>query len=191
MRRAAGVLAAFVVAAAAVVGLLAFLSSRDSAPVSRTVRGPGREFPDQGSARLAPGRRPPRLYDSDPPTSGSHYNIAGVAPAPTGVHSQPIQNEVQVHNLEHGHIGIQWNNLPNAIVSALEQFTNARDTYVFMAPRPTMQTGVQLAFSRWDQLITCASPTDTSAVVKLATTFYNDYHGDGPEGALPGTPLSQ
>ncbi|HLW15865.1 MAG TPA: DUF3105 domain-containing protein [Actinomycetota bacterium] len=129
-------------------------------------------------------------YNSDPPTSGSHYNIAGVAPTQTGVHLQPIQDEIQVHNLEHGHIGIQYNNLPNAVVTALQQFTNARDTYVFMAPRPQLPTGIQLSFTRWDQMINCASPTDPSAVVKLATSFYNAFHGLGPEGALPGTPIT-
>lgn len=146
------------------------------------------KFPDQGRSHI----QSPKTftYDSNPPTSGSHYAIAGVAPTQTGVHLQPIQDEIQVHNLEHGHIGIQYNNLSPAVQSALEQFTNARDTYVFMAPRPTLPAGVQLAFSRWGELVTCASPTDASAVVKLATTFYNDFHGDGPEGALPGTPIS-
>ena len=129
-------------------------------------------------------------YNSNPPTSGSHYAIAGQAPAPTGVHLQPIQDENQVHNLEHGHIGIQYNNISEAVRSALEQFTNAHDTYVFMAPRPQLPTGVLLSFTRWDQVINCASPTDPSAVAKLAQTFYNDFHGDGPEGALPGTPIS-
>jgi len=129
-------------------------------------------------------------YNSNPPTSGSHYAIAGTAPTPTGVHLQPIPDEDQVHNLEHGHIGIQYNNLPDSVRSALEGFTNARDTYVFMAPRPSLPASVQLAFTRWDQLITCASPTDPAGVVKLATAFYNDFHGLGPEGALPGTPIN-
>jgi hypothetical protein len=145
-------------------------------------------FPDQGRSHI---QSPATFnYNTFPPTSGSHYNIAGVAPAPTGVHLQPIQNEIQVHNLEHGHIGVQYNNLPAGITTALEQFTNARDTYVFMAPYPSMPSGIELVFTRWDQKITCASPTDASAVVKLATDFYNDFHGDGPEGALPGTPIT-
>ena len=144
-------------------------------------------FPDQGRSHI---QSPATFnYNSNPPTSGSHYNIAGVAPTPTGVHLQPIPDEDQVHNLEHGHIGIQYNNLPSSVTSALEQFTSAHDTYVFMAPRPSLPAGV-LAFTRWDQSITCTSPTDPSAVVKLATSFYNDFHGLGPEGALPGTPIT-
>ena len=145
--------------------------------------------PDQGRQHI----QPPATfsYNSNPPTSGSHYNIAGTAPTPTGVHLQPIRDEIQVHNLEHGHIGIQYNNLPQSVVSALEEFTRAHDIYTFMAPRPQLaQVSAELAFTRWDSKITCASPTDANAVVKLAQTFYDDFHGLGPEGALPGTPLS-
>jgi hypothetical protein len=142
---------------------------------------------DQGRAHI----QSPKTfnYNSNPPTSGSHYAIAGVAPAPTGVHLNPIQDEVQVHNLEHGHIGIQYNNIPESVQSVLTQFTNDHDTYVFMAPRPQLPTGIQLSFTRWDQMINCTSPTDPSAVLKLAKTFYDDFHGLGPEGAIPGTPI--
>ena len=144
-------------------------------------------FPDQGRAHIA---SPATFnYNSTPPTSGSHYAIAGQAPAPTGVHLQPIPNEDQVHNLEHGHIGIQYANIPDSVRSALEQFTNSHDTYVFMAPYQ-LPSGVNLALTRWGQMITCASPTDSGAVMKLVQTFYNDFHGDGPEGALPGTPIA-
>jgi hypothetical protein len=72
----------------------------------------------------------------------------------------------------------------------LEQFTNGHDTYVFMAPRPQLPTGIQLSFTRWDQMINCASPTDPSAIAKLMKTFYNDFHALGPEGAIPGTPIT-
>jgi hypothetical protein len=144
--------------------------------------------PDQGRQHIQPPATFP--YNSNPPTSGSHYNIPGTAPAQTGVHLQPIPDEYQVHNLEHGHIGIQYNNLPQAIVTALESFTNGHDVYTFMAPRPTMPPGIELALTRWDDKITCAAPTDTNAVVKLVTAFYKDFNGLGPEGALPGTPIT-
>jgi len=148
------------------------------------------DIPDQGRSHI----QPPATfkYNSNPPTSGSHYAITGTAPAPTGVHTAPIQDEFQVHNLEHGHIGIQYApTLPTSVIDALETFTSSHDTYVFMAPRPTLPTGVQLAFTRWDNLVDCASPTDASAVVSFAAKFYDAYHGNGPEGAIPGTPISQ
>jgi hypothetical protein len=147
-------------------------------------------IPDQGRNHI----QPPATfnYDSNPPTSGSHYAITGTAPAPTGVHTAAIPDEYQVHNLEHGHIGIQYAPaLSTSIIDALESFTTGHDTYVFMAPRPSLPTGVQLAFTRWDNLVNCASPTNASSVVSFAQKFYDAYHGLGPEGAIPGTPISQ
>jgi len=131
-------------------------------------------------------------YNSNPPTSGSHYQvIPGVIPAPTGVHTAAIQNEIQVHNLEHGHIGIQYAPaLPTSVLNALETFARNHDTYVFLAPRPDLPSGVQLAFTRWQNLVDCASPTDAGAVVSFAQKFYDAYHGLGPEGGIPGTPIS-
>ncbi|MGZ4138378.1 MAG: DUF3105 domain-containing protein [Actinomycetota bacterium] len=144
---------------------------------------------DQGRGHV----NPPQTvtYNSNPPTSGTHWGgPAGVAPAPTGVHTSPIADEAQVHNLEHGHIGIQYSTaLDAAVRDALESFTRSHDTYVFMAPRPQLDQGTSLAITRWDNKITCASPTNADAVVALVQKFYDDYHGDGPEGAIPGTPL--
>ena len=135
-------------------------------------------------------------YGTNPPTSGNHYGVTGTTiPAPTGVHLSPIQNEIQVHNLEHGHIGIQYaDSLPSAVRTALESFTRDHDTWVFMAPRDvppaqTMPAGVQLAFTAWTKLISCSSPTDAGSVTSLAQAFYGDFHGQGRE-FIPGTPLS-
>jgi hypothetical protein len=70
LRRAGAVVLALVVAAGGIVGLIAFFATRDTSTF-KEVRGPGRELPDQGAARLAPGALRPR-YNSDPPTSGPH-----------------------------------------------------------------------------------------------------------------------
>jgi hypothetical protein len=136
-------------------------------------------------------------YNSNPPTSGRHYPvITGVVPAPTGVHTTPIQNEIQVHNLEHGHIGIQYSDaLASSIRDALEAFTRNHDTFVFMAPRnnppsETLNPGVQIAFTRWQNLVECNSPTSADAVVAFANKFYDAYQGLGPEGGIAGTPIT-
>jgi uncharacterized protein DUF3105 len=73
LRRAGLFGVALVVALAAVVGLILFFNARDEAPVSsKEPRGPGQEFPDQGSRELRAGERPSVPYNSDPPTSGPH-----------------------------------------------------------------------------------------------------------------------
>jgi uncharacterized protein DUF3105 len=185
--------AAFV---ALIVGIVLFSGTKpvNVAALNNAAKSAGcgsiQTFPNQGQTHVAQGTIV--QYNSNPPTSGSHYQVvAGVVPAPTGVHTAPIQNEIQVHNLEHGHIGIQYAAaLPTTVVNALETFARNHDTYVFMAPRPDLPAGVQLAFSRWQNLVDCASPTDASAVVAFAQKFYDAYHGLGPEGGIPGTPIS-
>ncbi|MBI4318510.1 MAG: DUF3105 domain-containing protein [Chloroflexi bacterium] len=63
----------------------------------------GRLVPDQGTAHVLPGQPHPP-YNSTPPTSGWHYET----PAPWGVSDRPIDDETQIHNLEHGGIMIQY-----------------------------------------------------------------------------------
>jgi hypothetical protein len=129
-------------------------------------------------------------YNTSPPVSGMHYSIQGVAPAPTGVHTAPIQDEFQVHNLEHGHIGIQYTSaLPSAIRDVLETFTRDHDTFMFMAPRDSIQGNGMLAFTAWDRLVVCSQPTSGDAVLAFAKKFDDRYEGNGPEGAIAGTPL--
>jgi hypothetical protein len=73
LRRVARFAVAFVVALAAVTGLIVFLNSRDTAHVSTSSRGPGQTYADQGAKHLPPGTVGGRLaYNSDPPASGPH-----------------------------------------------------------------------------------------------------------------------
>jgi len=146
-------------------------------------------FPEQGHNHVPLGTIV--NYSTTPPTSGNHYNVnaSPLVPANTGVHLNPIQNEIQVHNLEHGHIGIQYAaGLQSSVQDALASVTRDHDTWIFMAPYPSMPSGVQLAFTSWQHMITCASPTDPSAITTLAKAFYNDFQGRGRE-FIAGTPL--
>ena len=59
-----------------------------------------------GRAHVATGSRV-TTYRSDPPVSGPHWNYAN-APIPWGVYTQPIPDEVLVHNLENGGIVIHY-----------------------------------------------------------------------------------
>lgn len=160
MGRAAGVLAAIVVAVAGVVALIAFLSGRDSAPVSRTASGPGQVFPDQGAARLAPGQRPPQPFNSDPPTSGPH------APAPVTRDGLRLSDDQLLTALATGNIVLFYGNPrpPSALRSlagneagpfspALAQAGQA----VILARRPGTPGVVAAA---WRHLLRAPSPTD-------------------------------
>lgn len=58
-------------------------------------------------------------YASDPPTSGQHYSVPGQAPTNWGAYSSPIQDEILIHNMEHG--GIIAYYLPSAPPAEIEQ----------------------------------------------------------------------
>src|SRR5437879_5327961 len=134
----------FGIGAAALIGLIVALvlfsgtKPINVASLNSAAGGAGcgslQSFPNQGQQHVPQGTI--IQYNSNPPTSGSHYQVvAGVVPAPTGVHTAPIQNEIQVHNLEHGHIGIQYAAaLPTTVLNALETFARNHDTFVFLAP---------------------------------------------------------
>jgi len=63
----------------------------------------GEAVPIQGQQHIAPGQSHPP-YNSDPPTSGWHYD----EPARAGFYDTPLADEQLVHNLEHGHVIISY-----------------------------------------------------------------------------------
>ena len=120
-------------------------------------------------------------YKTDPPTSGDMYGGTG----PTGISSQPLQDENQVHNLEHGHIGIQYSDkLAGEMVDRLRDVVRENPTRTFMAPRPTMPA--QLALTAWGRLLTCDQPTE--AALEVARAFQKQFAGKGAEGDAPQPP---
>jgi uncharacterized protein DUF3105 len=133
-------------------------------------------------------------YNSNPPTQGNHWSQTGLAPGPTGVHAAPVPNEVQVHNLEHGNIVIQYSpSLSPDVRNALEDFTHKFDTRVMMAPRdPKYNTPGTVWLTSWLHMIACnASPTSPTSAVNMAEAFRKYAAGKfGPEGDIPGTPSS-
>ena len=60
------------------------------------------EFPDEGAQHVAEGT--PIAYNTDPPTSGTHYPI----PQPGGFYTQAVQPGYLVHTMEHGGIVIYY-----------------------------------------------------------------------------------
>jgi len=63
----------------------------------------GEAVPIQGQQHIVPGQSHPS-YNSDPPTSGWHYD----EPARAGFYDTSLADEQLVHNLEHGHVIISY-----------------------------------------------------------------------------------
>lgn len=89
-------------------------------------------------------------YNSDPPTSGQHVqNIAN-----WGIHSDPVEKERLVHNLEDGGVVIYYNDKTDErTISRLEQIVGKYDSHVLLNPFPEMKDKIVLtAWGRIDRL---------------------------------------
>jgi hypothetical protein len=109
---------------------------------------PGEPVRSMGNDHIPEGSRSPAAYNSTPPTSGPHYGSL----ARWGVHSEPIPDELLVHNLEDGGVGV-WYNCPHGCPDLVEQLESVVEPYhegVLLAPYPGMDT--RIALTAWTRL---------------------------------------
>jgi hypothetical protein len=113
--------------------------------------GPGRRIPVQGADHTSQSQTHPD-YNSVPATSGWHYGGAS-APAPWGVHGDALPDEILVHNLEHGGVGIHYN-CPEGCDELVSQLKEIADRMgkVILSPYPGMET--KIALTAWTFLDT-------------------------------------
>jgi hypothetical protein len=130
-------------------------------------------FPQQPATHISEGAEHPP-YNSLPPTSGWHY----ARWAPWGISEAPIPDELQVHNLEHGGVLIQYHpDLSTEEVAQLKEIArNLERRYckILMAPYPKLDKRVALtAWQRLDKFDT----VDQARIEAFAREFVNK----GPE----------
>ena len=124
-------------------------------------------------------------YSTNPPTSGKHYNAAGLGPITTGIHRSAVQYEGSVHNLEHGHIVIFYKeSVGPAIAGILAEVVRADPQWIMLAPNPDMP--FQVAFTAWGHLQGCNTP-NAAGLKAAAEDFVDRFKDDAPESAR-GTP---
>jgi hypothetical protein len=124
-------------------------------------------------------------YNSQPPTSGPHWNIAGEAPVAWGVYKEPIVDEAQIHNLEHGGIMIQYNCECPELVAQFEGFYSRwtpenripmfpSSTKIIVAPYKDMES--RIALTAWGRIDTFQE-YDEARIIK----FIEAWRNKGPE----------
>ncbi|MBI4053725.1 MAG: DUF3105 domain-containing protein [Candidatus Doudnabacteria bacterium] len=107
---------------------------------------PGQKFTIQGQTHIPPSASHDP-YNSNPPTSGSHYAV----PADWGVYREPLPDEQLVHNLEHGGIWISYKNPEDKeMVKQLEDLVGGYKTKVILTPRA--QNDAPIALAAWGRL---------------------------------------
>ena len=114
-------------------------------------------------------------YNTFPPTSGQHWNQAGLAPAAWGIKDANLPNEVTTHNLEHGGIVIGYANLTPAETDQLKGIVRAlmNGTYRKIILEPYPLTDAKIALTSWGWLLKLQS-VDQIQIVQFTRSHYSD-----------------
>ena len=152
-----------IVAAAAVlaVGALIYEAARPR---------PGLAVADLGNQHIAFPET--ATYNSTPPTSGPHYESL----ARWGIHTEPVQNELQVHNLEDGGVMVQYNcpeGCPD-VIDDLAAIVQRYDRQVILAPYPDMDA--RIALTAWGRIDTLERVNESRIVAFIETYRGTDHH---------------
>lgn len=118
-------------------------------------------------------------WNTDPPTNGPHYGIAGIF----GIYDDELELARVVHNLEHGGIYILYGDeVPEETVDELRSFYDSRKTGTIMAPLDSL--GDQFALGAW----VVDGDTDSGFLAKCAefddaavSSFFRSLQFRGPE----------
>ena len=131
---------------------------------------PGAQMPDQGNLHIPTEDSPHEPYNSDPPTSGPHLPYI----APWGVHTRPIPEPLQVHNLEDGGVLVQYNCDCPELVEKLRAIVQRYTHYVILAPYPTMKS--RIALTAWTR-IDAFDEFDEKRIVRFVKAYRGiDHH---------------
>ncbi len=112
--------------------------------------GPGLRVAEQGAQHVPPGADHPG-YNSKPATSGWHYDYP-LAPVRWGIYDEPLEDEVLLHNLEHGYVNVHYD-CPEGCAELVGQLTTLiqegidRGGKLILSPYPEMDT--RIALTAW------------------------------------------
>jgi Protein of unknown function (DUF3105) len=127
------------------------------------------DFSTAGSGQHQP---PPISYETSPPVAGPHSTAV-----PCGVYAEQIPDENQVHNLEHGAVGVQYKpDLPVAQIRRIEELARSYDSHVFTGPYEDMDPNI--ALTAWGHMVRLDS-FEEQTIRDFIDEFAQD--GDAPE----------
>jgi hypothetical protein len=139
----------------------------------------GEIFQDVGREHIPLGSAPPSPYNSNPPSSGGHFR----SPANWGVYGDEVNDQIFIHNLEHGGVWIAYRpEVSQEVIGALQSIVDeVGGSKIVMAPRSTNDTDIAmvawsrvLKFDLVDGALTEGQKNDLRA-------FYRQRKDRGPE----------
>ncbi len=130
---------------------------------------PGASVPSLGNAHVQLATDPHPPYNSEPPTSGPHLPYL----APWGIHTRPIQKELQVHNLEDGGVMVQYSCECPELVAKLADVVKRYKDHVILAPYPGMKS--KIALTAWTRIDTF-DEFDEARIVRFIEAYKGKDH---------------
>lgn len=174
---------------AGIVALALLLGGDENSEASNRLAAAAGCEPVENPALLAVDHiQPPATatYNTNPPTSGNHYNAQGLGPITTGIHRAVVQYEGSVHNLEHGHVVIYYKeSVGPAIAAILAEVVRSDPNWIMLAPAHSDMPS-QVAFTAWGHIQECNTPNE-QGLKAAAEDFVERFRDNAPESAQ-GTP---
>ena len=159
---------------AAVLGWGLFFLSRRSGGTEI-----GAFYPPVGAEHIGSADPPPTPYNSNPPSSGAHFG----SQANWGVYDYEVNDQIFIHNLEHG--GIWFAYRPSVPVAAVEELqaivAEIGGSKIVMAPRSA--NDADIAIVSWSRVLKFnlegehLAPNQREGI----RAFYESYKNRGPE----------
>ena len=139
------------------------------------------QFPELSREHIPIGSNRPQ-YNSNPPTSGPHYDN----PAEKGIYKKELPDEQLVHNLEHGYIWVSYrSDVAPEIVKQLENFYGFGKK-IIVEPRKENDKLIAIAAWNWLDKFDPASQNSLNDVeLKRIGDFIDKYINQGPEPNAP------
>lgn len=116
-------------------------------------------------------------YNSEPGTSGPHYEV----PANTGFYAEELPQEQLIHNMEHGQI-ILWYSpeLPPTTVDQIESLVDKQAQATVAVPYPDIEAPNEIVVTAWTASMTCEKISEAAI-----NEFRKEFQGNSPEPLTP------
>lgn len=140
---------------------------------------PGMFSPSVGAEHMPLAGIPKTPYSSNPPSSGSHFSY----PANWGVYDYEVNDQIFLHNLEHGGVWIAYK--PTVASSTVQTLKGIVDSFGgskwIMAPRAA--NDADIAVVAWTRVlsINLAGSKLSDEQKKEIEEFYKAFKNKGPE----------
>lgn len=148
---------------------------------------PGTFYPSVGAEHIPYRAEPKTPYNSNPPSSGSHFSY----PANWGIYDYEVHDQIFLHNLEHGGVWLAYK--PTVSSSTVETLKAVIDSFGgskwVMAPRSANDADIALV--AWTRVLKLNLDGGElrEEQRKEIERFYKAYKNKGPEfvpDTLPG-----